>query len=382
MRKSKEIESMNQTEKPPYKIPSMKEIADTPWNGYNVVSLFAGAGGSSLGYRMSGFRVLFASEFVPEAFACYQVNKADYTYLDNRDIRDVTPTDILSAINLKEGQLDIFCGSPPCASFSTNGAREKKWNQIKDYSSGISQRCDDLFFEFSRILSGLQPRVFVAENVRGLALGTAKGYFIQILEELENAGYVVSCRLVNALWTGVPQDRQRLIFIGVRKDLAQAHNIEPSHPLPLQYHYSISDALEGLQEDPKDAHYYPPGTWAYRAWQIVPPGLRVADTNDPNLIHKPGSGHSHTKADPGRYCRTIVANCAQSKTAIMHWSEPRSLSIGEIKRISSFPDDFQLPNRLFKERWERIGRAVPPVMMHRISSHIRDNILGRIDHAN
>jgi DNA (cytosine-5)-methyltransferase 1 len=113
--------------KPPYQVPSMEDIRAIPLNGFNAISTFSGCGGSSLGYRMAGFRVLWANEFIDAARDSYNANKALYTIVDGRDIRSVTAADILTAINLKEGELDLFDGSPPCASFSTAGKREAGW---------------------------------------------------------------------------------------------------------------------------------------------------------------------------------------------------------------------------------------------------------------
>src|SRR5688500_17629891 len=102
--------------KPPYRVPSMKEIAAIPFNGLKVVSTFSGTGGSCLGYRMAGFSVVWASEFVPAAAACYRANAAPDSILDTRDIRTIKPQEILKAIGLKKGQVDLLDGSPPCAS--------------------------------------------------------------------------------------------------------------------------------------------------------------------------------------------------------------------------------------------------------------------------
>ena len=111
----------------------MAEIAALPWNGYSAVSTFSGCGGSSLGYKMAGFRVLWASEFIPAAQDTYRANHPA-TILDTRDIRNVQASDILDAIGMKPGELDLFDGSPPCASFSTAGKREAGWGKVKAYS--------------------------------------------------------------------------------------------------------------------------------------------------------------------------------------------------------------------------------------------------------
>jgi site-specific DNA-cytosine methylase len=98
---------------------------------------------------------------------------------------------------------------------------------------------DDLFFEYIRILRDLKPKVFIAENVKGLISGVAKGLFKIILNELKNSGYNVRVQLMDAKWLGVPQKRQRVIFIGTRNDLP----IKPVFPLPFKYQYTGADAL-------------------------------------------------------------------------------------------------------------------------------------------
>ena len=224
-------------DKPPYHIPTMPEINTIPYNGLKAISLFSGCGGSSLGYRMAGIKVLWANEFIPAAWETYRANFPS-TLLDSRDIREIQPEEILKEIRLDARELDILDGSPPCASFSTAGARNKHWGAIKKYSD-TEQRTDDLFFEYSRILKGIQPKVFVAENVSGLVKGVAKGYFMEILSELKKSGYRVKCKVLDAKWLGVPQQRERAIFIGVRNDL----NLEPTYPTPLKYCYTLRDIL-------------------------------------------------------------------------------------------------------------------------------------------
>lgn len=227
--------------KPPYRVPSMPEINALPWNGMTVATFFAGGGGSSLGYRMAGFRVLYANEFVPAAQESYRANARPGTHLDGRDVRDVKPEEVLEACKLRRGELDVLDGSPPCQAFSTAGSREKGWGTERRYEHGARQRNEDLFFEFVRIRDGIMPRAFVAENVSGLVKGVAKGYFINILKALKR-GYRVECRLLDAQWLGVPQARQRIFFVGVREDLG----LEPAFPSPLPYRYSVREALPWL----------------------------------------------------------------------------------------------------------------------------------------
>lgn len=230
------------TTKPPYRVPTMAEIRDIPWNGLTVASTFAGGGGSSTGYRMAGYRVLWANEFVPAAQDSYRANMDGRTILDGRDIKVVQGAEILKACGgLRVGELDVFDGSPPCQAFSSAGRREKGWGTERRYDHGAEQLNEELFFDYIRLRDELQPRAFIAENVAGLVKGAAKGFFLEILAKLSK-GYRVKAAVLDAQWLGVPQQRSRVIFVGVREDLER----DPVFPKPLPYRYSIRDALPHL----------------------------------------------------------------------------------------------------------------------------------------
>jgi len=381
--------------KPPYQVPSMEEIRALPWNGFTAASTFSGCGGSSLGYRMAGFRVLYANEFIPAAQDSYRANAADYTHLDTRDIRQVQPQDILTACGLSVGELDLFDGSPPCASFSTAGKRESGWGKVKKYSDS-EQRTDDLFFEYSRLIRGIQPRVFVAENVSGLAKGTAKGYFLEILKELKGCGYKVGCKVLDAQWLGVPQARQRTIFVGVREDL----KAEPTHPKPLPYRYSVRDALPWITSCVHDTSgLYGAGVITGRPSPAITVGVNSVNSNHFKVeaetdisryaigaewekMGKPGTQSEKffqlVRPTIEKTCPTITASGGNTSTAgVTHPTEKRKFSIAELKRICGFPDDFILTGT-YAQQWERCGRSVPPVMMSHIAATIRDEILKKI----
>lgn len=348
-------------EKPPYSVPSMAEIADLPWNGLNVVSTFSGCGGSCLGYRMAGYRVLWASEFIPDAQQIYKANHPD-SFLDLRDIRKVAPEEILDQIGLSKGELDLMDGSPPCAAFSVSGKVDKGWGEVKKYSTS-KQRVDDLFFEFARILKGLQPKVFVAENVAGLVIGKSKGYFLEILQHLGDCGYKVNARVLDAQWLGVPQRRKRLIFVGVRNDL----NKSPVFPTPFPWVYSVEDAIGNITVD-ITPRYELVGKTLYLYERSV--NFRGEFKRTLKSLGLKSGFFNHFRLRWGDPSVTIL----QSSTAAYHPAHPRTLTILELRRVCGFPDDFILSGSFVKQ-WERLGRAVPPLMMKEISAVIRDQIL-------
>lgn len=318
----------------PALVPSMREIEAIPDNGLRIVSTFSGCGGSCLGFRMDGYRTLFASEFIPAAQETYKANHPG-VYVDASDIRQLSAQDILDKIGLQRGELDLLEGSPPCASFSMAGKREDGWSKVKAYSD-TKQRTDDLFFEFARIVEGLQPKVFVAENVKGLTIGKARGYLKEILAALRACGYKVKCAVLDAQYFGVPQHRERLIFIGVREDLG----IEPTFPKPATKSTPLKAALPHITK------------------HIIG-----------NIAFEPIWGGAE-KAHP----TILQAGGGRSSGEVIVDGEKRKFTIPELKRICGFPDDFILTGT-FAQQWERLGRAVAPPMMAAVAKHIRETIL-------
>lgn len=187
-------------------------------NGLKVFSCFSCGGGSSMGYKLAGFDVVGCCEIDPEMMKVYRQNnhpRVDYLM----DIRDFVK-------KLDEGvpeelqDLDILDGSPPCSVFSLAGKRSDGWGVEKKFREGqAEQRLDDLFLYFLEVADRLRPKVIVAENVRGMLVGNAKGWVNQIVKTFGAIGYNVQVFLLNAARMGVPQDRKRVFFIARRKDL-------------------------------------------------------------------------------------------------------------------------------------------------------------------
>lgn len=371
--------------KPAYRVPLMSEIRSIPWNGLRVASTFSGAGGSSLGYRMAGCKVVWASEFVDRAQETYLANCGGDTFLNTQDIRDVTSATLLGQAGVSKGELDILDGSPPCASFSSAGLRSQGWGKQKAYSGKV-QRVDDLFFQFARILEGVKPKVFVAENVSGLIKGKAKGYFKEIMQELTRAGYRVKVKLLDAKWMGVPQSRKRLIFIGVRTDL----DMDPIHPEPLPYCYSVKDAVPWIWRFQKSS-FVLENTW-YRAADDSMCTITEGDGCSDHRLHVEAERDLSGYELPDYWDNTMpnVYPKAGSRAYEVYDFQRTSLpanketdlelgrrryTIGELKRICSFPDDFIVTGS-YRNKWARLGRAVPPLMMKSVASTITSRMFG------
>jgi len=180
------------------------------------VSLFAGCGGSSLGYSAAGYRELLAVELDPKAAEVFRLNFPDVP-VHVGDVRELPVDKATESAGLSgPGELDLLDGSPPCQGFSLAGKR-RFWDPR-----------NELYNEFVRFLEGLEPKAFVMENVPGMAKGKMKAVFADAMRKLKNAGYKVKCGILDARWYGVPQERERLIWIGVREDLGTEPSLPPA----------------------------------------------------------------------------------------------------------------------------------------------------------
>lgn len=171
-----------------------------------------------MGYKLSGYKVIGNIEIDKKIAEMYVKNHhPQYSY--NMDIRDFLlipdeelPQDLFD--------IDILDGSPPCSVFSMAGNREDDWGKSKQFKEGqAKQTLDDLFFEYIKLIRKLKPKVYVAENVKGLIAGNAKGYVAEILKQIDAAGYTAQLFCLNSALMGVPQRRERVFVVGHRKGL-------------------------------------------------------------------------------------------------------------------------------------------------------------------
>ncbi len=344
-----------------------------------VISLFAGCGGSSLGYSMAGYRELLAVEWDANAVATFKLNFPGVKVCQI-DIRHLSVELCMRLAGIKEGELDVLDGSPPCQGFSMAGKRV------------LDDPRNSLFREYVRLLRGLKPKAFVMENVSGMVKGKMKLVFAEILRELKASGYVVKARVLNAMYYGVPQSRERMIFVGIRDDLRiePGHPAEQSKPIPIkaacpdigflvlgshgQYKGRIVNAA--LESSPSICKSGMPSFSHGIMENDQPPPFRNFN-RDLWLKQKPGqngdgkSYYNHVKVDPNKPSPTVPKSAVFGGfSGLSHWKEPRALKLTELARIGSYPDAFRFTGN-YENGLNCIGNSVPPIFMHAITAHVR-----------
>ena len=312
-------------------------------NAPTVISTFAGGGGSSLGYSIAGFRELLAVECDKHACEVFKLNFPDVPIYCG-DVTKLSVEQCQERAGIREGELDVLDGSPPCQGFSLSGKRQ--FNDTRN----------QLYHEFVRLLRGLKPKAFVMENVSGMVRGKMKLIFADCLKELKASGYNVKVKLLNSLFYDVPQSRERLIFIGIREDLG----IEPSHPIGNQHIITASQALVGCEvgKTPLFKDNYA------KFWRHIPEGKTLSDLTG-------GKGFTTRKLHPHRPALTLTkTQRGYGFGTLCHWKEPRAISAEEGKRLQSLPDEFQLIGNYYQQ-WAIIGNSVPPLFMKAIAEHVK-----------
>lgn len=316
-------------------------------NGKSVFSTFACGGGSTMGYKLAGYDVIGANDIDLQMAKVYKQNHNPRLYY-LCDIRELINKELPEELY----KLDILDGSPPCSTFSMSGSREKAWGKDKIFREGqAKQVLDDLFFEFIALAKKLQPKIVIAENVKGMLLGNAKGYILEIKKQFEEAGYNCQIFLLNAATMGVPQRRERVFILCSRKDLKLPK-------IKLEFHESgitIKKAIEGLPDLSKDG---------VRLTEVARPVWEKTNKGESAAKVMKGSWFSRIKLNPNSIAPTVTA---KSATDLWHWEEPYFISGKYLARFSTFPDDY---NYLDIERGYLVGMSVPPVMMAQVANQV------------
>jgi DNA (cytosine-5)-methyltransferase 1 len=303
---------------------------------------------------MAGYRELLAVEWDDHAAEVFRLNFPDVS-LDHGDIALTDP----ARLSLEPGELDVIDASPPCQGFSTTGLRQ------------VDDPRNQMFRQFTRLLSAWQPRVFIMENVSGMVKGTMKTLFAEILTDLKTTppGYRVTARSVDAAYLGVPQRRQRIIFVGVRADL----NTDPVHPVPATRPVTVREAWTGL-DDPGLT-----GTPRGKAATLAP--LIAPGRNGADALQRRGGKPTFfncVRLHWDKPANTILRHMRTSGGCELHPDENRWVGIRELSRLQSFPDEFAWGDGTYQQIHARIGNSVPPLMMRAIAETVRHGILDRL----
>lgn len=319
-------------------------------HGHTVFSCFSCGGGSSMGYKLAGFDVVGNCEIDPDMMKIYRKNNhPKHSYL--MDIRDFLklPDD---RIPEELFDLDILDGSPPCSVFSMAGNREEGWNVEKTFREGqAKQRLDDLFFYFIDVAKRLRPKVVIAENVKGLITGNARGWVNRILRAFDEAGYDAQIFLFNAARMGVPQKRERVFFIAGRKDLRFPK---------LQMRFSSRPVTFG---EVREEHGRPlPETNLYARLMRYrkPTDKSVADINERVIKRKSGFTLPILHDDEPSPTITSAAYSFRMCDGLL-------MTEMDFVHCQTFPEDYDFMDQSVQYV---CGMSVPPVMMARIAEQV------------
>lgn len=337
-----------------------------------VFSCFACGGGSTMGYKLAGFDVVGCNEIDPRMMNAYCFNHSPkYPFLepiqDFKKRKDL-PQDLYN--------LDILDGSPPCSSFSMSAVgngREKQWGKKKKFREGQAEQVlDTLFFDFIELAELLKPKIVIAENVKGLLGGQARRYFYKILNMFSQVGYCVQHYLLDAQYMGVPQRRQRVFFICLRKDLVSL----------VPHEQTLFDAIPvldmGFNETPimfsecydGKGREFSKGSMRLERWK-----KRQYGDKDISYITKRTENKNSDFNGHFVYVNKVCNTLTSKEDSNFLFDEPRYLSQGEVCCVSTFPQDY---NFMGNSPHYICGMSVPPVMMAQIASRVYDQWLVKI----
>lgn len=328
----------------------LKDLAKIPKNGLTVFSCFSCGGGSSMGYKLAGYDVIGNVEIDPRVNEVYKANHHPrYSYLmDVRKFLEIPDSELPRELF----HLDILDGSPPCSVFSTAGLREKAWGKDKTFREGQAmQRLDDLFLYYIQIAQKLQPKVVVAENVAGLIRGNAKGYVNEIFKAFDMAGYKTQLFLLDARFMGVPQMRQRTVFVAQRKDLHFPK-------LTLTFNEPIIPFGEIRSEHGEPVN---PNSRIGKLLAIRQPGDYDLGMITSRVSKKRSMWNERINHD-NRVAYTQTCSAGQYRMC-----DGERLSVHDLIACATFPQDYDFGNQQPKYI---MGMSVPPVMMAQVASEI------------
>lgn len=315
---------------------------------YKSIELFAGAGGLAIGLEKAGFEHIGLVEIDKNAANTLRLNRTKWNVIQE-DISILSNQDLEKKFNIKKFELDLLSGGPPCQSFSYAGKR-----------LGLEDIRGTMFYHYAMFLEKLKPKFFLFENVKGL-LSIDKGKtFETIYDILSSKGYEIKYKVLNAYDYKVPQKRERLILIGIRKDLINKVNF--NFPLKIEEKIVLKDILFNVPESLGSKY----SKEKEEIFKLVPPGGYWKDI--PEEIAKKymkscwdmegGRTGILRKMSLDEPSLTILTTPQMKQTDRCHPFENRPFNIRESARIQTFPDEWVFTGNI-SSQYKQIGNAVP-----------------------
>ena len=329
------------------------------------IELFAGAGGLALGIEKAGFETIGLIEFNRPAAETLKKNRPEWNVICD-DISNISCLDLEEYFGIKKGELDLLSGGAPCQAFSYAGKR-----------LGLEDTRGTLFYHYAIFLQKLQPRMFLFENVRGLLTHDNGKTYKTMLSVFEEAGYDIQYKVLNAWDYGVAQKRERLITIGIRKDLAEEIHYE--YPVPHEYKPVLGDILKdvppslGTRYSKKKEEIFslvPPGGY----WRDIPADIAKEYMKS---CWDMGGGRTGIlrRLSMDEPSLAVLTSPSQKQTDRCHPLEPRPFTVRENARCQSFPDEWEFCGTV-GEQYKQVGNAVPVNLAYDIAVKIREALAG------
>ena len=328
---------------------------------FKTLELFAGAGGLALGIERANFEPLALIEIDKDAANTLKLNRPDWNII-NDDIANISRLNLEIFFEIRRGELDLLSGGAPCQSFSYAGKR-----------LGLEDARGTLFYHYAIFLEKLQPKTFLFENVRGLLTHDKGRTYQTILSVFKDCGYRVERKILNAWDYGNAQKRERLITIGVRKDLNLKINFPKSH----EYKPVLRDVLQDVPQS-QGASY---SDYKKNLFELVPPGgywrdlpAELAKEYMKNCWKmKGGRTGILRRMSLDEPSLAVLTSPTQKQTERCHPLETRPFTVRENARIQSFPDDWEFCGSMYSQ-YRQVGNAVPVNLAFDVANEIRKSL--------
>lgn len=345
----------------------------------NVLDLFSGCGGISLGFKLAGFNISGGIDIDPDSIKTFQKNfpkskavcESLLEYSDDKILNDFGNKDI-----------DVIVGGPPCQGFSS----ANRWNKENEDPR------NKLFFEYLRFVELLKPKAVVIENVRGI-LTRDKGYAKDRIENLlEDLGYKVNCKVLNASDYGVPQNRLRAFFVAINKEYKETFDFEQLHPKPkVTVHDAIGELydldkkpiekliskpqneyLKYLRNEKQEIHNHEikyPAQLTQERISHVPQGGNWADIPAELFPNNRNNRHSSAFKRLDEKACSVTIDTGNAHSNYFHPIYNRIPTVREAARIQSFKDDFIFEGSRTSQ-YRQVGNAVPPLLAKAVADEL------------